>query len=116
MCKRGRLRADVLSLNTKASLVITEVKSCIEDFRTDNKWHNYLKYCNRLYFAVDAQFWTRHQDELLEAVKPKGAGIIRVANDGTCCVVRNASSNEVSNEVLASLLIKMAWRGGRFKE
>lgn len=114
VCPRGRLRADILAVTTKASLTVIEVKSCISDFRTDKKWHKYLTYCNKFYFAVDANFWSVHKSELIDLAKPEGAGILRVANDGSCSVVCNASTREVSNETLASLLIRMAWRGGRF--
>lgn len=31
---------------------IIEVKSCLEDFRTDTKWAEYREFCDRLYFAV----------------------------------------------------------------
>lgn len=110
----GRLRADVLCLNTKANIVACEVKSCIADFRTDKKWHKYLNYCNKFYFAVDAHFWSVHQEELEQQAKQYGAGIIRVSNSGGCSVVQNAKSRDIDKSILGSLLVRMAWRGGRF--
>jgi len=49
-------RADVVGLSPSGDLLIVEIKSCLIDFRTDGKWHDYLDYCDRLYFAVDADF------------------------------------------------------------
>ena len=49
-------RADVVGLSPSGDVVIVEIKSCLIDFRTDGKWHDYLDYCDRLYFAVDVDF------------------------------------------------------------
>jgi len=45
-------RADVVALSGKGDVLIVEIKSCLLDYRTDAKWHDYLDYCDRLYFAV----------------------------------------------------------------
>ena len=49
-------RADVVALSPSGDVLIVEIKSCLLDYRTDGKWHEYLEYCDRLYFAVDAEF------------------------------------------------------------
>ncbi len=52
-------RADFLSWTSRPTgneLSIVEVKSCIADFRSDDKWQRYLPYCNKFYFAVDENF------------------------------------------------------------
>ena len=49
-------RADVVGLSPSGSIAIVEIKSCLTDYRTDGKWHEYLDYCDRLYFAVAADF------------------------------------------------------------
>ncbi|MEZ5828780.1 MAG: MmcB family DNA repair protein [Hyphomicrobiales bacterium] len=49
-------RADVVALSPSGDVLIVEIKSCLVDYRTDGKWHEYLEYCDRLYFAVDAEF------------------------------------------------------------
>ena len=51
-------RADVMAVGAKGELVIVEVKSCLQDFRTDHKWPEYAPYCDRFYFAVDCDFPT----------------------------------------------------------
>ena len=49
-------RADVIGLGDKGDVWIVEVKSCLEDFRTDQKWPAYREFCDRLFFAVAADF------------------------------------------------------------
>jgi hypothetical protein len=49
-------RADICGVGSKGEIVIVEVKSGIEDFRTDAKWHEYAPYCDLFYFAVAPDF------------------------------------------------------------
>jgi len=49
-------RADILAVDRAGELLIVEVKSSIPDFQGDRKWPDYLAYCDRFYFAVDAAF------------------------------------------------------------
>jgi hypothetical protein len=49
-------RADVMALGPKGDIVIVEVKSCLQDFATDQKWPEYAPYCDRFYFAIDCDF------------------------------------------------------------
>jgi hypothetical protein len=49
-------RADVMAVAPKGEIVIVEVKSCLRDFATDQKWPEYAPYCDRFYFAVDCDF------------------------------------------------------------
>jgi hypothetical protein len=49
-------RADVVALSPDGDVWIVEIKSCLTDYRTDGKWPDYLPYCDRLYFAVAADF------------------------------------------------------------
>lgn len=49
-------RADVMAVGPKGEIVIFEVKSCLQDFATDQKWPEYAPYCDRFYFAVDCDF------------------------------------------------------------
>ncbi len=61
-------RADLMALGPKGQFAICEVKSSLEDFRTDRKWGEYLPYCDAFYFAVAPEF-PRH-------VLPEGPGLI----------------------------------------
>jgi hypothetical protein len=49
-------RADVMGLDPRGGIRIVEIKSCLADFRSDQKWPEYRQWCDRFYFAVDAQF------------------------------------------------------------
>ncbi|MEQ8355620.1 MAG: MmcB family DNA repair protein [Kiloniellaceae bacterium] len=53
---RSGRRADLFCLDSKSRITIVEIKSSIEDFRTDQKWPDYLEYCDHFYFAVPEGF------------------------------------------------------------
>jgi len=49
-------RADLMALGRKGQICIVEVKSSVEDYRTDQKWGEYAPYCDAFYFAVPPHF------------------------------------------------------------
>ena len=49
-------RADVAALDRQGRLTVAEIKSCRADFECDQKWPEYLDFCDRFYFAVDPAF------------------------------------------------------------
>ena len=49
-------RADIMALGPRGQIAIAEVKSSLEDYRTDRKWSEYLPYCDAFYFAVAPEF------------------------------------------------------------
>jgi hypothetical protein len=49
-------RADLMALDPRGGIAIVEIKSCTADFRSDSKWPEYRQWCDRFYFAVDADF------------------------------------------------------------
>ena len=49
-------RADLMALGRKGEILIVEVKSSVEDFRTDGKWGEYRPYCDAFAFAVAPEF------------------------------------------------------------
>ena len=49
-------RADIMALGPRGEIAIVEVKSGIDDFRTDQKWGDYRPYCDHFYFAVAPEF------------------------------------------------------------
>ena len=49
-------RADIFALSDRGDAVIVEIKSSLEDFRTDQKWPEYQPWCDRFYFAVPETF------------------------------------------------------------
>lgn len=62
------LRVDVMALGPKGEIWVIECKSGRADFMTDRKWQGYLDWCDRFFWAVDADFPT----DLL----PPGTGLI----------------------------------------
>ena len=61
-------RADIMALSPKGRVAICEVKSGIEDYRSDRKWGEYLPFCDQFFFAVAPEF-PRH-------ALPEGPGLI----------------------------------------
>ncbi|MBX3477974.1 MAG: DNA repair putative endonuclease MmcB [Brevundimonas sp.] len=83
VCLPNGRRADVMALGPRGDIIIVEVKSGVEDYRVDRKWHEYGPYCDAFYFAVAPQF--------PEGVLPVEPGLI-VADGFGGAVVRDAPS------------------------
>jgi hypothetical protein len=49
-------RADLMAIGPRGEIAIAEVKSGLDDYRTDRKWAEYAPFCDAFYFAVDAAF------------------------------------------------------------
>ncbi|MEZ5773201.1 MAG: MmcB family DNA repair protein [Hyphomicrobiaceae bacterium] len=49
-------RADIAALFDNGDIWMVEVKSSLADFRADQKWPDYLAWCDRLFFAVAPDF------------------------------------------------------------
>lgn len=49
-------RVDVMALGRGGLLTIVEVKTSLADYRSDNKWREYLPYCDEFFFAVAEDF------------------------------------------------------------
>jgi len=64
----NKRRVDVIAMDSKGNFSIIEVKSTVGDYKTDNKWLDYLPYCQQFYFAVPYNFPTE--------IIPKQCGII----------------------------------------
>lgn len=52
------LRVDLLALGPKGEIWVIECKSGRADFKADQKWQGYLEWCDRFFWAVDADFPT----------------------------------------------------------
>jgi hypothetical protein len=61
-------RADVMALSPTGEIWIVETKSCLADFACDEKWPDYLEFCERFFFAVTEDF---PRDQI-----PENAGLI----------------------------------------
>ena len=72
-------RADLMALSPKGRIVICEVKSGLEDYRTDRKWGEYLPFCDAFFFAVAPEF--------PQAILPEGPGLIVADGFGGAVVI-----------------------------
>lgn len=75
---RSGRRADVMALGAQGEVVIVEIKSCAQDFRTDHKWRDYAEFCDRFYFAVGETF--------PQALIPSGIGLILADRYGAAAI------------------------------
>lgn len=73
-------RADVMALGPHGEIWIVETKSCLADYACDEKWPDYLEFCERFFFAVTEDF---PQDLI-----PEHAGLI-VADGFGGAILRN---------------------------
>ena len=48
-------RADLVALGSDGAIWIVEIKSSVADFRADQKWMDYRRHCDRLFFATTVE-------------------------------------------------------------
>lgn len=92
-------RADVVGLGGDGEIVIVEIKSCLEDFRSDAKWPEYRPFCDRLFFAVAPKF--------PREVLPEDAGLI-VADRYGGEIVREAPVHKLPGARRKALTLQIA--------
>ncbi len=71
---RNNRRADLMGITTKGEIIIVEIKCSRADLLGDQKWPEYLDYCDRFFWAVPAGFdiGPLHNETFL----PERSGII----------------------------------------
>jgi hypothetical protein len=103
-------RADLMGLCPKGLVTIVEVKVSRADLLGDQKWTDYLDYCDRFYWAIPD---TLDADLLDRAGKfPERAGLI-VANRYDAAVVREASLVALSPARRRAETLRFARRAAR---
>lgn len=74
-------RADLVAVTRRGDIWIVEIKTSVEDFRTDRKWPEYRLFCDRFFFAthpaVDASIFPQECGFILS--DGYGAEILREA-------------------------------------
>ena len=53
---RNNRRADLMGISNKGEIIIVEIKCSRADLLGDQKWPEYLEYCDRFFWAVPAGF------------------------------------------------------------
>ena len=92
-------RADLIATGEDGSIWIVEIKSSLEDFRTDQKWPEYRDFSDRLFFAVAPDF---PQDVL-----PADAGLI-IADRYGGEILREAPEHRLPAARRKAVLIRFA--------
>ena len=92
-------RADVFALSDCGEAVIVEIKSSVEDFRTDQKWPEYQPWCDRFYFAVPEAF----PPELV----PEDCGLM-VADAWSAVVLRHSPVRPLAHARRRALTLRAA--------
>lgn len=98
------LRVDVLALGPKGELWVIECKSSVADFQSDNKWQGYLEWCDRYFWAVDADFPT----ELL----PEDSGLL-IGDAYDAEIIRMAPESKLATARRKVLIQKFATNAAR---
>ncbi len=76
-------RADLIAINARGEIWIVEIKSSPADYLSDHKWHDYMAYCDRFYFAIPPEMDPGLIDETagLMIADAWGAEIVREASE-----------------------------------
>jgi len=101
--ERGK-RVDVAALGPKGEIWVIECKSSRADFQSDAKWPGYLDWCDRYFWAVDADFPV----DLL----PDDTGII-IPDAYGAEIVRMAEARRLPAARRTALIRKFARDAGR---
>ncbi len=97
-------RADIVALSRTGNILIVEIKSCLNDFRTDQKWSGYREYCDELYFAVTTDFPA--------AVLPEDTGLI-LADRFAADMVRPAPETPLAAARRKAMTLRFAHASAR---
>lgn len=92
-------RADLVALSDTGEIWIIEVKSSVEDFRTDAKWPEYRPFCDRFFFASHVSVPTE--------IFPEEAGLILCDAFGAE-IIRQSDRKPLAAPTRKALIIALA--------
>lgn len=92
-------RADIAAIDPKGRITIVEIKSSVEDFRSDQKWPEYQPFCDHFYFAVNSEF----PAELI----PNEAGLI-IADSFGGAILRDAPNTPLNAARRKAITLRFA--------
>ena len=98
----SRRRVDVAALDRDGRFVVVEVKSSLADFRADNKWSEYLDFCDFFYFAVAPDF--------PKDILPDDHGLI-YADSYEATIVRSAAESPMNGNRRRTQTLRFARTG-----
>lgn len=92
-------RADLVALGPSGEIWIVEIKSSIEDFRTDSKWPDYRQHCDRLFFATHAG--------VPAEIFPEDCGLI-IADEWSGHLLREAPEHRLAAATRKAMMLRFA--------
>ena len=92
-------RADLIGIDPKGLITIIEIKSSVEDFNVDKKWHEYKEFCDQFYFASCI--------DVPENIFPESEGFI-LADQHGCEIIRQAEEHKLAPATRKSITLKFA--------
>ena len=95
-------RPDILGVGPKGEIWIVEIKSSLEDFRVDKKWHEYKLFCDRFFFAKPL--------ELDSSIFPQSEGLIVADNHGAE-ILRDADEEKLSAARRRTMMVRLTRLG-----
>lgn len=95
----NNMRADLIGVDTKGVITIIEIKSSVEDFKTDQKWPSYTEYCDRFYFASHSG--------VPENIFPNDEGFVLADNYGAE-IIRPAVEHKLPAATRKALTLRIA--------
>ncbi len=99
-----RRRVDVIAMDAGGIITIVEVKSSIEDFRSDRKWREYRDFCDYFFFAVAEDF----PREIL----PEDCGLL-IADSHGAAIVRQAPQLQLNGARRRAQTLRFAHIAGQ---
>ena len=102
-------RADLMAIGPKGELTIVEIKVSRADLLGDQKWGDYLDYCDRFFWAVP-----QHLADLLDESRflPGEAGLL-VADRYDAAVIREPSTRPLAPARRKAETLRFARRAAR---
>jgi hypothetical protein len=92
-------RADLVALSGNGEIWIVEIKSSVEDFRSDRKWPDYRKHCDRLFFATHSG--------VPETLFPQDCGLI-LSDGWSAHLLREAPEHRLAAATRKAVLLRYA--------
>ena len=95
----SKRRVDIIGLNKAGQFIIIEIKSSVADFRSDDKWQEYLPFSDQMYFAVANGF-------PLE-ILPDECGIM-IADAYNAAVIRESQTRKLNAARRRTQIVRFA--------
>ncbi len=97
-------RCDIIGVGRRGEIWIIEIKSSVEDFRVDQKWHEYKDFCDQFFFAKPS--------ELDGSIFPESEGLM-VADAHGAEILRPAAKIVLPTARRKAMMLKLARLGAQ---